>query len=153
MAKLSAVNPSELAKFSSVREVRHVPALNNGRAKTDGDYITTAPALIPDILAPIDYAGCIVAVPYNVTSVWVDIDIPEDYNGVLESELTVKLVYVPRGSNTDTFETSENLTVEIINASLPKQKLLFTQWFHSDCIADYYKVEKWSDEHFELISK
>lgn len=42
-------------------------------------------------------------------------------------------------------------TLKVIDAVLPKQELLFTEWFHTDCIADYYKVPVFSEKHWELI--
>ncbi|MBE6885042.1 MAG: DUF4091 domain-containing protein [Ruminococcaceae bacterium] len=43
------------------------------------------------------------------------------------------------------------LTVEIINAALPKQKLKYTDWFHCDCIADVYGVEIFSERFWEIF--
>ncbi|MBQ4155604.1 MAG: hypothetical protein IJD90_02225, partial [Clostridia bacterium] len=31
---------------------------------------------------------------------------------------------------------TESIEIEIINANLPKQELIYTSWFHYDCIAD-----------------
>lgn len=42
-------------------------------------------------------------------------------------------------------------TVNIIDAKLPPQKLMYTNWFHCDCLADTYKVEMFSDKFFEIF--
>lgn len=34
---------------------------------------------------------------------------------------------------------------------MPKQQLIHTEWFHSDCLADYYDVPVFGTEHFKLI--
>ncbi len=46
---------------------------------------------------------------------------------------------------------SQTLILEILPAVLPPQKLLYTSWFHCDCLADLYGVEMFSDRHFEII--
>jgi len=34
---------------------------------------------------------------------------------------------------------------------LPKQKTQHTEWFHADCLADYYRVDVWSEEHWRIV--
>ena len=34
---------------------------------------------------------------------------------------------------------------------LPSQKLIYTNWFHNDCLADIYGVEVFSDRYFEIF--
>ena len=48
-------------------------------------------------------------------------------------------------------EHSVTVPVEVIGASLPEQKLIHTEWFYCDCIADYYHVTPWSEEHWKLV--
>lgn len=45
----------------------------------------------------------------------------------------------------------ETLRLEVIGAKLPKQTLLYTSWFHCDCLADTYGVEIFSDRFFEIM--
>lgn len=40
---------------------------------------------------------------------------------------------------------------DVIGTSLPKQSLIFTNWFHTDCIATHYKVDVFSDEYWKLV--
>ncbi len=42
-------------------------------------------------------------------------------------------------------------SVEIIGASLYKQTLKFTNWFHVDCLCDTYKIEPYSDRFWEIF--
>lgn len=42
---------------------------------------------------------------------------------------------------------------DVIDASLPKQSLIFTNWFHTDCIATHYNVEVFSDKYWQLVEK
>jgi len=34
---------------------------------------------------------------------------------------------------------------------LPPQKLTRYEWFHADCLAAYYRVEAWSEAHWEIV--
>lgn len=45
----------------------------------------------------------------------------------------------------------ETITLEVIDARLPEQTLLYTSWFHCDCLANLYDVEMFSDKHFDII--
>lgn len=47
--------------------------------------------------------------------------------------------------------SSETLRLEIIDAALPKQELIYTSWFHCDCLADIYGVEVFSNRFFEIM--
>lgn len=42
---------------------------------------------------------------------------------------------------------------DVIGASLPEQSLIFTNWFHTDCIATHYNVDVFSDKYWELVEK
>ena len=141
-----------LAPYATLREVRDVPAANNGRGTPDDDYITTSPRLIPDILAPIPYRGKLVVPPYCLRSLWIEIEVPRDFEAS-RSELTVTLDLNMRRGDTEPFSASAKIAIDVIDAALPEQELLFTQWFHSDCLASYYGLEKWSDAHFEVIER
>ena len=46
-------------------------------------------------------------------------------------------------------ETS--VTLRVIAATLPKQDLKVTEWFHCDCIASYYELEVFSEKHWSYI--
>ena len=42
------------------------------------------------------------------------------------------------------------LTLKIGKAVLPPQQLLHTEWFHTDCLANYYRVEVFSEEYWRI---
>ena len=44
-----------------------------------------------------------------------------------------------------------SLTVGVVPAALPPQALIHTQWFHGDCLADYYGVEVFSERHWAIM--
>lgn len=43
------------------------------------------------------------------------------------------------------------VTVDIIDALLPKQKLYYTNWFHCDCLCDTYGCEMFSERFWEIF--
>lgn len=43
------------------------------------------------------------------------------------------------------------LTLEVLDQALPQQSFIYTNWFHYDCLADYYNVEIFSDRFFEIM--
>lgn len=47
---------------------------------------------------------------------------------------------------------SHKICIEVLDSSLPAQKLYYTNWFHYDCLADYHKAELFSDEYFCILS-
>ncbi len=46
---------------------------------------------------------------------------------------------------------SQTVTVRLLAASLPRQTLCYTNWFHCDCLADTYGVELWSEEFYRVF--
>ncbi|MBR3978711.1 MAG: DUF4091 domain-containing protein [Oscillospiraceae bacterium] len=43
------------------------------------------------------------------------------------------------------------LTVQVVDACLPKQKLIYTNWFHCDCLCDTYGVEMFSRDFWRIF--
>ena len=141
----------EGAKYASVRRVRSVPATNTKRGESDSDLLCASPRLVPDVLMPLEYGGKIVLAPDALTSLWIELEIPEDAKaGNMELGISLHSEDT-RDPKAKICDGEVKMTVDVIAATLPKQELLFTQWFHSDCLANYYRVTKWSDEHFRII--
>ena len=136
-----------LAKYVTVREVKNVGVeLPIVPGKSDENYERTTPGLYPDVLRPLHYGGKTIAKTTIPTSLWIDVTIPADADEVGESELRIEML------DESGVKTSEDvLTVDVINAALPEQELILTQWFHCDCLASYYKVDVWSEKHWEIV--
>ena len=96
----------------------------------------------PDVLLEMDRDALWRLRPFTVNVLWVECT--PDKAGVWP--LTVKLV---EGDGTVAAEAVLPLTV--VDASLPEQSLVFTEWFHSDCLASYYHVPIFSEEHWRII--
>ncbi len=114
--------------------------------RTDDNYISLKPGVFPDPLYPLETNKVKAALLFWRT-LWFSVRIPED---------------CPAGTYpvTVSFRKSDDPDAEVDQVvykitvhpySLPKQKLLYTQWFHCDCIADAHGVEVLSEAHWALI--
>ena len=139
---LHLVVDSEYADKISVRRVRHVPVIAPAVDTRDANYIRTEPGLYPDILEPFD-TNCFFYVNGITESFWFTAEgLPAG-----EHKITVNIT----NANKDVVLGSATLTLEVIDALLPEQKLVATNWFHCDCLATYYDVEVFSERHWEII--
>lgn len=133
---------SKLADFVHIRKVGYVPSTLPCYAEVDDNYITTQAGLFPDVLEEI--TGYISFVPYQWRSLWVDVEIPNEYEAG-SYEITIQCKEL---SGEIAKECKVELT--IINALLPPQTLIHTEWFYCDCIADYYEVPVFSKAFWEI---
>lgn len=107
----------------------------------DDDYLSLKPGLYPDLLCPVEKR--VELSSFINTVLWVNITVPEDFAA---GEHAVKFT-VESGEA----KAESTFTLRVIPAVLPKQRLLFTEWFYADCLADWYKVPVYSEEHWEII--
>ena len=113
----------------------------------DQDFITEVPGIMPDILMPMELEKNTVKASYGSTAVWVEVRLDKNTPA---GEYPIKITFKNEAL---AFETSSSMLIKVAKAVLPEQKLLFTQWFHVDCIADVHNVEIYSKKHWELIEK
>lgn len=110
----------------------------------DEDYLTTRPGLLPDLLRPAGWEETFKAVPAQWRSLWFSLDAAGLAPGPADLRLEV---LGPEGEKLAEFA----FTVEVLDTALPPQTLLQTQWFHADCLADYYHVPVFSEEHWRIL--
>ena len=145
-----------LAPYVTVREVRQVPVTLPVGNKVDDNYLRTAPGLYPDLLTELRYGGRVTIIT-KPTALWLEIDIPESFCG--EDDLRVTLSYAnvndcafhKYDGTEEWISSTETLSVKVIDALIPKDEIIFTQWFYCDCLANYYQVPVWSEEHWRII--
>lgn len=138
-----------LAKYATVRIVDNVPNKYPTYAQQPkGEFIRTEPGLYPDLLRPLIYPDE-VALPYGQThALWIDIELPEGF-AAGEYDISVRV----KGNVLKLGEVTEEVAgrVRVLSAELPKQRLRHTEWFYTDCIADYYHCKVFSERHWKLI--
>ena len=139
---------SPLKQWIRLYHVKEIPSTHPVTDDSDGNYLRTTPGLYPDLLQPLN-DGMLRADLGRWNALWVEIASDEETPA---GEFPVKVTLTlgeGESSRTLTLETS----VEVIPAVLPDQELIRTEWFHGDCVADYYHVEVFSEEHWELLRK
>ncbi len=144
MCKLSITG--DLSEYADAREVKCVPVYTPGYV-FDDNYLRTSPGLYPDLLEPLHYDGTISVIKNQLHSVWIDIDTRKAKEKIT-SGIHILEISLYEG---DKKVASHQIQIEVLDASLPAQTLYLTQWFHCDCLANYYNCEVWSERHWEII--
>lgn len=133
---------SPLSQYISVRSVGNVPS-ELPVYERDYEYSERSEAgLFPDVLFPIENNRILIK-PYNYYAVWITIELPEELKA---DNCEINISFSRNGEiiSINTFD------LHIVNAVLPEQKLIYTQWFHCDGIANYYKVPVFSEYFWQL---
>lgn len=129
----------DLAAAAKAYIVREVPVGLPCFENADDLYLRKAPGDYPDVLESV--GGEFKAEGGNWYSVWVELSPNGGYIG--SSELTV-------GIRCGEESGEARVTVEVIDAELPEQSIICTEWYHSDCICNYYGIEPFSDEYWRI---
>ena len=146
---------SELKDYITVRKVGYVPAempLYPGRK--DDAVLSDKPGLYPDVLMPMKEN---VIRPHQGMhdALWFTLDTEGNVEAG-EYEICIQFKYEKRaekeGEEDVLYTAVKTLQIEIIDAYLPEQTLAYTQWFHTDCLSSHYKVESFSERHWEIIA-
>ncbi len=74
-------------------------------------------------------------------ALWVNIDSSDLKSGLYDVKFKVW---------GETEEKILSLTLKISETKIPAQELIHINWFHSDCLATYYKVPVFSEEYWEI---
>lgn len=135
---------SDLEAYIKVRDVMLVPSRYPCGLETDGDYLDTKPGLYPDLLRH-NQTGQLHLLPKEWASVWVDIELSD---GVEPGEYAIGASLI--GPKKEVLARTQ-ITVVVYQGYLQEQQLKHTEWFHADCLADYYGVAVWSKEHWEIL--
>ena len=135
---------SPIEQYVHVRQVRHVPVRLAAYEDSGDNYLRKTPGLYPDLLTEIGEHS-LRAYPRQWDSLWVDVN--------PKGELEPGIYPVTLRLKDDAGEVAAERTqyVEVLKGLLPDQKLMHTKWLHCDCLAQYYHVEVFSEEHWRII--
>ncbi|PLS25345.1 DUF4091 domain-containing protein [Bifidobacterium imperatoris] len=119
---------------------------------TDDAYLSEEPGLYPDLLQDTD--GWVAFMPNQWRALWVDIDLPADdvASAQLEHSEDSLLEFVFSTRNGDEVARA-SVAVHCIPAQLPALTLQHTEWLYADCLAQWYGVPVWSEEHWAIIER
>ena len=142
-----------LADLVTIRNVRHMPVDLPYHREPTKDYIRRSPGLFPDLLEPLANGGRVRYARNYLATVWIDVEIPNSFEAgeyTLSFDIrhdTDDIMIKPK----EKYDGKESITIEVIDAVLPKQSIILAQWLHCDCLAQYYNVEVWSQKHWEIV--
>lgn len=125
----------------------------------DDDFITKEPGLFPDLLTPLD-SPYVRLIPHQYRSVWISFELADstpagDYAVRISVRAPAKrfnnrggVEYPGEG---EAREYNFLFTLSVGCVKLPPSKLIHTEWFHVDCLASWYKVSPFGEEHWRLV--
>ncbi|NYE03429.1 hypothetical protein F4694_000148 [Bacillus niacini] len=131
----------------TVRSVGLVPSELPCYHDHDDLILKSTPGLYPDPLYPIHAKDGLIAFPEQWRSVWITVDLQGDSN---PGRYTIDVSFEKENGECLGKQAFE---LEVIAAELPKQKLIHTEWFHTDCLATHYHVDVFSEEHWRRIGQ
>ncbi len=131
---------SDLKDDITLYLVKNIPSGTSGQDFSDSFHYDINRDEFPDLLEPITDKIKVKKGEYH--SIWVDYIPSKETVG--KKKITVSL-------KTAVCEIKKTVTLNIINCELPKQTLLYTNWFHNDCLCTYYGVEPFSDEYWKIV--
>ena len=142
-----------------VRRVELIPSDFPCYGQRDAHYITDQPGLFPDLLEPFS-APTVLPVPGQYRSLWLSWDLPADVPAgdyvIQVKAVAVEQKYLPNGvlfcnPAAQGLRFTRQFTLKVGPARLPQQRLLHTEWFHADCLANYYGTETFDERHWQII--
>ncbi|MCJ7841545.1 DUF4091 domain-containing protein [Lederbergia sp. NSJ-179] len=109
----------------------------------DANYLSTEPGLYPDFLEPISTQEIVLETD-GWNAIWVDVQPGNSVSGKRAVQITAL------------DQEGEPLYqgvvyIRVLPYELPEQTLIHTEWFHADCLADYYQVEAFSEDHWKIV--
>lgn len=149
-----------------VRTVGLVPCAYPCHLQRDDGYLATEPGLYPDLLSEVSEFGFPI-ISGQWRSLWIDLEIRQEAEaGTYPVKVTLESLM--KGENFPTSECTpapeENavpesmlmveaaqISLEVLDAELPELDIPHTEWFHCDCLANYYNVEVFSEEHWRIV--
>ncbi len=125
-------------------DVKNHAVMRPTYASDDEYYLRKTPGMYPDALAELPGDSRLRALRNGVQSVWVTLN--PDCITLDPGDYSVTLTMT---TSAESF--SERAVFHVVDALLPEQELIYTNWFHCDCLCDRYGCAMFSEEHWKLI--
>ena len=151
--KYSFTIESDITEHLKIYDVGNmaVQLTTSPEGMNDANYICHEAAVLPDRLIP-NKSGILTANIYY-KSLWIESDLAVPAG---KHKIKVKFKeFKDNGSKAlpDPTVLTSVMEVNVMNAVLPHQELLCTQWLYADCIKGYYGFEDDSEELWSMIEK
>lgn len=133
----------ELAEYSKCFLVKCVPVRTACNEDADDYFLRKTAGDYPDYLQPVD--GEIAVEGGKWHSLWIEVAPCGEFSGksTLEISFEKTEAMIP-----DCYE-AKKVEIEVVDAELPKQSLVHTNWYHADCLCNFYGFEALSDEFWQ----
>lgn len=159
-ADVSVTSDSPLGKWLEISSVGLVPSEYPCHPDAEGFLLRATPGLFPDPLYPIppvksspgsrfltSYGDSFSfsLIPLQWRSIWVSLsaDCP-----LPPGEYRLPITF----SSSDGSVLAETaISLTRLPFSLPAQTLIHTEWFHTDCLANWYETDVFSPRYWELV--
>lgn len=123
----------ELAPYARVRLVTNLPCeFPCITPHAEGEYLRQTPGLYPDLLRPLNYQNGLILMNRQTQALWITAEPLKD----LPAGIYTLNVAIASPEGTPYVEKSAH--VRVLNQNLPPQKLIHTEWFYTDCLANAY---------------
>ncbi len=139
-AQVSFKIESELEKNITPYFVKNIPFRRNKKHDYDSFHYDLNRKEFPDLLEPTE--SSLTLKENEWSSLWFEYK----PNGDVSDKHPIKITITSNGKAIEKL-----FTLDIIDCDLPKQELLYTNWFHNDCLCTYYKVDVFSDKYWRIV--
>lgn len=133
---------SDLGKDIAIFNVQEISSCSGAYPKQDDYTLRREVSNYPDLLVPINGELSVKGGKWN--SVWVEVA-PDKL--LKSGKHTIEVSFDCNGEQLG----AASFALDVIDAILPEQSLIFTNWFHTDSIITYYKVAAFSDEYWRIV--
>lgn len=127
-----------------IRAVALVPCAYPCHKRTDSGYLADQPGLYPDLLQELS-SSRFPLVSGQWRSLWVTVELEKEQAA---GSYPLVFTFTVCGKMYETV-----VACEVLDAVLPKPSICHTEWFHTDCLADYYQVEVFSERYWEIVEE
>lgn len=134
---------SPIAEHVRVRTVEQVPVGRATNGIVDDNYLKTTSGLYPDLLKDMKDEFVIIR-SRQWSSLWIDVKLTDEIPAG-DYEIEIQLI------KEDSVICSATKKIKVYGIELPKLGIMHTEWFHADCLADYYGVEVFSEAHWSIL--
>ena len=155
-AKIEVISPLKdyVEVFVEKEVYMDVPVNSPEAPKYADEFITLEPGFMPEVLVPVAEQNNIVRVRPKTTVLWINVNVPENIDaGKFDICIQASLSTTLSSDVPDSGVISTKMELEVLDVVLPEQKIIYTRWFHTDCIATQHNVEIYSEQHWILIEE
>ncbi|WP_314063984.1 DUF4091 domain-containing protein [uncultured Vagococcus sp.] len=136
----------------SLYEVKQIPSGLPVRENHDEDILKGVPGFYPDALIPVRSPVKLQGTKAQWHSIWVEVQL-KDQAMVGRHQIEIQVTNYGIYQKIPVETATAKFVLDVINARLPKQELIHTEWFHTDSLMSYYGIEAFSPSYWEWVEK